>query len=107
MDRVAERAGVGKAALYRRWPSKREMLIDRPFTTSAVLPPDTGSLRGDILTLAEDTIALLANPLIRLEIAQDLIGGPLYLRGITLGEEFPPHYAERLTDAVPRSLGAT
>ena len=28
MDRVAERAGVGKAALYRRWPSKQEMLID-------------------------------------------------------------------------------
>lgn len=42
-----------------------------------------------------------------LEIAQDLIGGPLYLRGIILGEEFPPRYAERLTDAVPRSLGAT
>ena len=41
-----------------------------------------------------------------LEIAQDLIGGPLYLRGIILGEEFPPGYTERLTDAVLRSLGA-
>ena len=28
MDRVAERAGVGKAAVYRRWPSKHEMLVD-------------------------------------------------------------------------------
>ena len=159
MDRVAERASVGKAALYRRWPSKREMLVDLvgPLATSAVLPPDTGSLRGDIRAIAEDAIALLANPLIRgviqslvaqarlspdladvlterfrnprrqagdgmlrraiergeippdtdLEIAQDLIGGPLYLRGIILGEEFPPGYAERLTDAVLRSLGAT
>ena len=28
MDRVATRAGVGKAALYRRWPSKQAMLVD-------------------------------------------------------------------------------
>ena len=41
-----------------------------------------------------------------LEIAQDLIGGPLYLRGVILGEEFPPGYSERLTDAVLRALGA-
>lgn len=41
-----------------------------------------------------------------LELAQDLIGGPLYLRGAILGEEFPPGYSERLTDAVLRALGA-
>ena len=28
MDRVAERARVGKAALFRRSPSRREMLVD-------------------------------------------------------------------------------
>ena len=28
MDRVAERAGVGKAALYRRWRSKQDMLVE-------------------------------------------------------------------------------
>ena len=42
-----------------------------------------------------------------LELAQDLIAGPLYLRGVILGEEFPPGYSERLTDAVLRALGAT
>ena len=40
-----------------------------------------------------------------LELAQDLVGGPLYLRGVILDEEFPPGYAERLTDAVLRILG--
>jgi hypothetical protein len=42
-----------------------------------------------------------------LELAQDLIGGPLYLRGVILGDEFPPRYSERLTDAVLCALGAT
>jgi Tetracyclin repressor-like, C-terminal domain len=41
-----------------------------------------------------------------LELAQDLFGGPLYLRGVILDQDFPPGYAERLTDAVFRSLGA-
>src|SRR5262245_4469633 len=67
MDRVAERAGVGKAAVYRRWPSKQEMLVDLvgQFATKAVLPPDTGCLRDDLLAIANDAIAVLANPLIR------------------------------------------
>jgi hypothetical protein len=38
--------------------------------------------------------------------AQDLFSGPLYLRGVILDQDFPPGYAERLTDAVLRSLGA-
>ena len=29
LERVAQRAGVGKAALYRRWPSKLAMVVDR------------------------------------------------------------------------------
>ena len=74
MDRVAERAGVGKAALYRRWPSKQEMLIDLvgQYAIKAVLPPDTGSLRDDLLALANDAIAVLANPLIR-SVVQSLV----------------------------------
>jgi AcrR family transcriptional regulator len=28
MDKAAARAGVGKAALYRRWPSEQKMLAD-------------------------------------------------------------------------------
>jgi AcrR family transcriptional regulator len=52
MAEIAARAGVGKGALYRRWPSKAQLVVDAmvrgreqvaPFS-----PPDTGSLSGDL-----------------------------------------------------------
>jgi AcrR family transcriptional regulator len=65
MDRVAARAGVGKAALYRRWRSKQAMLVDvvGRVATRAALPPDTGSLRGDVLAFIEDALAVLQHPI--------------------------------------------
>ncbi|MEZ0052607.1 AcrR family transcriptional regulator [Mycobacterium sp. MAA66] len=57
MDDLAARAGVGKAAIYRRWSSKGEVVAEAiahwrrslgPSTT-----PDTGSLRGDLDALVE------------------------------------------------------
>jgi AcrR family transcriptional regulator len=56
MDAVAARAGSGKAALYRRWSSKSELIIaavarmKRNQVDLANLP-DTGTLRGDLLAL--------------------------------------------------------
>lgn len=38
MDEVARRAGVGKAALYRRWPGKLDMILDALTRLSA--PPE-------------------------------------------------------------------
>ncbi|ORV99744.1 TetR/AcrR family transcriptional regulator [Mycobacterium kyorinense] len=52
MDDIATRAGVGKAAIYRRWPSKAvvvaEAIAHWRRRLGPVEPPDTGSLRGDI-----------------------------------------------------------
>ena len=50
MERVAARAGVGKAALYRRWKSKGAMAtaLVEGLATSLVPVPDTGSLAGDV-----------------------------------------------------------
>ncbi len=40
MDRIAKRAGTGKAALYRRWPNVRALALDVFVTTLAEsLPP--------------------------------------------------------------------
>jgi AcrR family transcriptional regulator len=56
MDAVAARAGAGKAALYRRWSSKSDLIIaavarmKRDQVDLANLP-DTGTLRGDLLAL--------------------------------------------------------
>jgi AcrR family transcriptional regulator len=50
VERIAARAGVGKASLYRRWPDKVSIVLEavsrNPERPSA---PDTGSLRGDML----------------------------------------------------------
>lgn len=49
MDDLAQRVGVSKATIYRRWPSKERLVLDalnqamRPFDLV-----DTGSLRGDL-----------------------------------------------------------
>lgn len=54
MDAVAERAGVSKATIYRWWPTKETLALDALYTEwDAVRPQprDTGSLRGDLLSL--------------------------------------------------------
>ena len=56
MDAVADRAGAGKATVYRRWPSKVHLTVDAivcasntPMTADEI--PDTGSLRSDLLAV--------------------------------------------------------
>jgi AcrR family transcriptional regulator len=56
MDRVAERAGTNKNAIYRRWPSRAALAVAayRQFRQNAGGDqplPDTGSLREDALAL--------------------------------------------------------
>lgn len=47
MDRVARRAGVGKSALYRRWPSKEDMVVDVvAHLPVPVRPTDAGAGAG-------------------------------------------------------------
>src|ERR1700757_1699615 len=52
MDDIASRAGVGKAAIYRRWPWKAgggaDAIAHWRRRRGPVEPPNTGSLRGDI-----------------------------------------------------------
>ena len=47
---IADRAGVGKATIYRRWPTREALLLA---VTTADLPdvaaPDTGDLRQDLV----------------------------------------------------------
>ncbi|MFI7611040.1 TetR/AcrR family transcriptional regulator [Nonomuraea terrae] len=52
MDKVAQRAGTNKNAIYRRWPNRLALGVAayRRLTT-AVQPPDTGDLREDALEL--------------------------------------------------------
>lgn len=63
MDATAARAGVGKAAIYRRFGSKAEMLFAAAVHDMSIEPPpDTGSLRGDLHALARLIHDRLASP---------------------------------------------
>lgn len=55
MDTIAQRARTGKASLYRRWPTRLELIMDAVYSR---LPTDdsmidTGSLRSDLIALFE------------------------------------------------------
>lgn len=74
IERVARRAGVGKAAVYRRWRSKLPIVLDVVAAVAAQgLPtPDTGSLRGDLRVLLEATARVLQHP-VAAQIIPDLL----------------------------------
>ena len=58
MEAVRDRAGVGKATIYRRWSSKEELVRDAiVFMHDDFVAPDTGSLRGDYEGMATRVIA--------------------------------------------------
>ena len=53
MEAVRQRAGVGKATIYRRWSSKEELVRDAiVFMHEDFTKIDTGSLRGDYEAIA-------------------------------------------------------
>jgi AcrR family transcriptional regulator len=62
MEAIARAAGAGKTTLYRRWSTPAELLTDAMDSTfRPVLPPDTGSLDGDVRRLADGYAALLSS----------------------------------------------
>jgi AcrR family transcriptional regulator len=75
MDGVAARAQTGKQVLYRRWPSRAELVLAALRARSGSIlqrVPDTGSLRGDVLTV----LRLLATR--QRELGIDTIRGLMY-----------------------------
>jgi AcrR family transcriptional regulator len=55
VEGVAGRAGVGKATIYRRWPSKADLVAEAigRLSHKVLDPVDTGSVRGDLIALSE------------------------------------------------------
>ncbi|MFC5753655.1 TetR/AcrR family transcriptional regulator [Actinomadura rugatobispora] len=56
VEAVAERAGVNKSTVYRRWRNKATLvsaaIVER--RGELVPPPDTGTLRGDLIALLQE-----------------------------------------------------
>lgn len=64
MEAVARRAGVGKAALYRRWKSKHELAVSILRAELDREPPhfpDTGTLTGDLQAFMVRTLAEISD----------------------------------------------
>jgi AcrR family transcriptional regulator len=63
-EEVAARAGVHKTTVYRRWGDRSALVLDAMLELSSqtVPVPDTGTLRGDLRTLARAIAANLSSP---------------------------------------------
>jgi len=59
LDAIAMRAGVSKATIYKRWPSKDQLCIKAIASLhTEVTPPDTGDPRRDLETFIAGAIRL-------------------------------------------------
>lgn len=96
LDRVARRAPVGKAALYRRWPTKEDLLLAA--LEHLAEPPgddaDPADLRGCLVRMAEQVI--------------DMFVGPKALvlpRVLIEAAQYPPHFDEMVQNIVRARFG--
>jgi AcrR family transcriptional regulator len=65
VDAVAARAGVGKATIYRRYPSKVDLVVAVARSICNTSPkPDLGSLRADITATLENLRQTLDDPVV-------------------------------------------
>jgi len=64
MDRVAERAGTNKNAIYRRWPNRAALAVAayRQMAAGDQPLPDTGALRDDALELLRRANRVWSSP---------------------------------------------
>ncbi len=84
-DAVARRAGVGKSALYLRWPTKERLLLDALAARSvSITLTDTGSVREDLLNFARQMAAfyLGQNGLVTLRISLEATTRPELLASV-------------------------
>lgn len=80
MEHVANRAGVNKTTVYRRWPTKLELLRAAFLALPALRaePPDTGDVRHDLRVLLADRVERMQTP-----------SGRAIARGMMLGNASP------------------
>jgi AcrR family transcriptional regulator len=100
IDEVAARAGVHKTTVYRRWPTKPELIAAAVSVHSEqnVAIPDTGTLLGDLQALAREVAANIGSE-----------GGALRSRSIVaaaatsdeLTDSMHSFWAERLSASKP------
>ncbi len=97
IEEVAARAGVGKATVYRRWPTKGALALDAflALYQGQQPEPDTGSLRGDVLAALRGWVGA---------VTQTAAGQ--MLAGLIAAVQHDPELAENWRDRVIAPLRA-
>jgi AcrR family transcriptional regulator len=64
IEEVAVRAGVNKTTIYRRWPTKGELVREALacIAREKMVIPQTGALRSDLLTIGRNMVERSASP---------------------------------------------
>lgn len=88
MEAVATRAGVGKATIYRRWPGKKELVID----ALATLNDDLLMAKGQLPERSDDRIRAILRHLATRD--TDSLTGRITPRMIVYSVSRPDLYAE-------------
>ncbi|WP_249643889.1 TetR/AcrR family transcriptional regulator [Nocardia sputi] len=102
VDAVAMKAGIGKAAIYRRYATKQEMIFAATVhDMREQAPPDTGTLRSDLAALTETIAAHLGRA------PNDVLAGLLadIYADPALSARFAETFLERERQAVTEVLG--
>jgi AcrR family transcriptional regulator len=156
MDDVARAAGVGKAAIYRRYRSKDELMAAAvESVVSEIKIPDRGSTRRDLLELMRQAVVVYSDPTVAglmpdliaavrrnrdlatavrdgyltrrraalsavlkrgiqrgdlrgdldLELALDVLGGPLFYRLLVTGGPIDEGLADGVVELIMRGFG--
>ncbi|MEU0797034.1 TetR/AcrR family transcriptional regulator [Amycolatopsis sp. NPDC005961] len=97
MERVAQRAGTNKNAIYRRWPNRAALGVAayRHLAEDTLEPPDTGGLREDALTLLRAINCGQSSPAARI------------LRGLLTGVGDEPELREQLHEQAAEGAAKT
>jgi AcrR family transcriptional regulator len=106
-ERIAQRAGATRPAMYRRWPSKAHLVHDAVFPVGATeLVPDGGSFADDLRQMVHRTLASYARPEARVAVPGLLadLDDPERRRNVVDGLQ--DQVRAQLADRVARAVAA-
>jgi AcrR family transcriptional regulator len=105
LEAVATTARASKATLYRRWPTKAELVLAAFIegTRQVAVDPDTGTLRGDLLQLAEQIRAHVSTHVgtIRAVLVETSRSGELYAQ---MQEQFLDQRKALMSEILARAV---